>query len=455
MYLKQVHLKNIRCFDELYIDFTQPNKDTPCRWVVLLGENGAGKSTFLQMIALALLGRDMIYEIASGIDWVSYVRESEIKGRIEITLLATSADKRRRRIDRGYQSDYHAAFELGRTIRTGLRQDNEISVEDFEKLDETLYADKLTGGWFACGYGPWRRLPRPKSSARSGRALATSGRKPYRFSTMFDEESALTLVNDWLVDLDYRQLKERETGVEDQLAKRSFDVAIQAIEKALPGIKFKSITSEGDVIFEENGVDVSVNHLSDGYRGTMAWIGDLVRRLVDAFPHMENPLKAQGVVLVDELDIHLHPKWQRSIVDQTRDLFPELQFIVASHSPFVAQDMSPEDKIIVLKREGDRIIPQEDISSVKGWRVDQILTSYLFDLETTRDVSIAVAEQEYQRLLDLQTTGRFTARDRKRLKELKKWLREHQSPPGETPEENEVYDAAQSLIDILDEYLAR
>jgi predicted ATPase len=449
MYIEQFRLKNIACFEELTLDFTQ--KGNPCQWVVLLGENGAGKSTILQMLALSLLGRDMVYEIAGGIDWTKLVRRPETRGRMDVTLLAKGADKKRGRLDKGYQSHYRTAFELGQTVRTGLSQDLEASKADYEKLVETLYSDNLTDGWFACGYGPWRRLPRHKSPARSSRALTASRRKPYRFATMFDEESALTLVSDWLVDLDFRRLKEPE----NQAAQRAFDLATQTLEKVLPGVEFKAITPEGDVIFSENNTEVSIDYLSDGYRGTMAWVGDLVRRLVDAFPRMENPLEAEGVVLVDELDTHLHPKWQRLIVDQVRRIFPNLQFIVSSHSPFIAQGMRPEDKIIILKKSEGEVIAQEGIDSVQGWRVDQILTSYLFDLETTRDLSFTTVEREYQQLLDLRTTGEFGTEDKTRLEELKTWLREHQSPPGETIEENELYDAAQSLIDILDEHLSR
>jgi predicted ATP-binding protein involved in virulence len=266
---------------------------------------------------------------------------------------------------------------------------------------------------------------------------------------MYNAEYALTVVSDWLVDLHYRVLADQT----DESARRVFDLATEVLGKVLRGAKFKEITPNREIMFEDNGVAVTIDQLGDGHRSMTAWIGDLVRRLVDACP--DDPLGAQGIVLVDEIDIHLHPAWQRTIVEDVRELFPNLQFIVSSHSPFIAQDMRPEDKIIVFKRQGEESVHSEDVGFVKGWRVDQILTSYLFDLKTTRDISITIAEQEYQQLLDLRATGEFTTRDKKRLKELKAWLREHQSPPGETIEENELYDAAQSLIDILDEHLSR
>ncbi len=342
------------------------------------------------------------------------------------------------------------AYELGPRIRSGLR-----AVESTHRrrtlLEHSIHKQSLTGGWFACAYGPWRRLSRAKGPNRSSQALATSQRKSHRFATMFEEESALTMVNDWLIDLEFRRLKEPE----NQNPQRVFDLAVRSLERMLPGVRFQAITPEGEVIFEESGVEVPIHSLSDGYRSTLAWVGDLVRRLVDAFPEAEDPLAATGVVLVDEIDLHLHPKWQRSIVDEVRSLFPNLQFIVSSHSPFVAQDVREGDKIIVLRKQEGRALAREELESVQGWRVDQILTSTLFDLETTRDAGVAAVELEYQTLLDRQARGEAEENDEQRVRELEEWLEEHKSGPGETVADGELFDAARSFISLIDRQLAR
>jgi len=126
------------------------------------------------------------------------------------------------------------------------------------------------------------------------------------------------------------------------------------------------------------------NSLPDGYKSAMAWGADLVRRLVEAFPDLDNPLEARGVVLVDEIDLHLHPSWQRTIVDKLRQLFPNIQFIVATHSPFIVQDMTKNDKVITLQWEGDKVVAREDAGYFMVYRVDQILTSPVFNLATAR-----------------------------------------------------------------------
>ncbi len=594
MYLEHIHLQNIACFKDLALDLTR--KGEPCPWVVVLGENGSGKSTLLQMIALSLLGGEMIHEIAGGVEWGRFARSGVGSGRIAVEIESGRGDilavtrpriflayghEDHRAIERLYErlaaagvrpwmdtrellpgevwreaitsairradmvlvclsnrsmtrTSYFqeeirvavdtwrqmpgqpiylipvrledcevpaplddlqyvdlfredgferlvqaihavvldhgvrpesrdetfptdraglrigAAYKLGPEIRSGLRE-AESTRRARAMLESSLYSQSLTDGWFACAYGPWRRLSRAKAPNRSSQALSGSRRKSHRFVTMFEEESALTLVNDWLIDLEFRRLKDPENDT----AQRVLDLAVRSLERVLPDVRFRTITSDGEVIFEESGVEVPIHSLSDGYRSTLAWVGDLVRRLVEAFPDAEDPLAASGVVLVDEIDLHLHPKWQRSIVDEVRSLFPNLQFIVSSHSPFVAQDAGEADKIIVLRKEEGRVVAREGFESVKGWRVDQVLTSYLFDLESTRDASLAAVEREVQDLLDRQAQGQTADDDEQRLCELREWLEQSRSAPGETVAENELFDAARSFIRLMDRQLTR
>lgn len=450
MYIRKIDLKKITCFEEISLDFTHPVTDNPCPWVVLLGENGTGKSTILQMIALSLLGADMTRQIISDPDyWEKFIRVSAIRGQVEIGISTASEDKKSHQDEKKCQGIYRSIVELDRTVKSRVQHNSDVL--DYKKLENTLYTETLTGGWFSSGYGVWRSIPRHKSSASLRNMLRQSSAKRYRFITLFDENASLVPVSDWLVDLEFRRLKDHDNA----LVQRSFDLAIQTLETVLVGLKFKAITPDGDVIFEENGTEVPIGHLSDGYRSVAAWVGDLVRRLVEAFPTLENPLDVSGVVLVDEVDIHLHPKWQRTIVDQIRKSFPKLQFIVASHSPFIAQDVRPEDKVIILQKEGDNVKSYEDTGTIKSWRVDQILTGPWFDLKTTRNIAVESAEQEYQELLNLEAIGKLTESQKERLEGLEEWLYKYRSGPGETIDENKLYDVTETLLDLLDEQLAQ
>lgn len=441
MYLKQIHLKNITCFGEITLDFFQ--EDKPCKWIVLLGENGTGKSTLLQMIALSLLGRDFAQENVMSYEWKKFLGKSSPKGKVIATIFTTASDtKRNKQSDKEVQSMYQTALEFNETVRTGLQQDLSNSFkEDFDVLNQTIYSELLTGGWFACGYGTWRGAVQQITSTRE--ITAKFSRKSSRFVTMFDEGSALSSVNDWLVELDYRRLKERD----NDSAVKSFNLAVETLERVLNGIKFEKITSESKVLFNDNGNLVTFDQLSEGYRSTLTWVGDLIRRLIDAFPRLKNPLLAQGVILVDEIDIHLHPKWQMNIVDQIRELFPNLQFIVSSHSPFVVQDMKPNNKIIVLEKNNGIVNAHDENGFVKNWRVDQILTSDLFKLSNTRDID-KNKKADYKRLLELQAANELSDKDKRKLNSIEKWIDKNQSLPGESIEENELYESALELLDI-------
>ena len=90
---------------------------------------------------------------------------------------------------------------------------------------------------------------------------------------------------------------------------------------------------------------LSINQLSDGERSFIAILGDMVRRLALANPDLDDPLQGHGVVLIDELELHLHPTWQRQIVEKLRETFPNIQFIGTTHSPFVIQALRPGELI--------------------------------------------------------------------------------------------------------------
>jgi predicted ATP-binding protein involved in virulence len=94
--------------------------------------------------------------------------------------------------------------------------------------------------------------------------------------------------------------------------------------------------------------ELLVNQLSDGEKCLLAMVGDIARRLSIANPGLDDPLQGEGVILIDELELHLHPKWQRGIIPKLTETFPNCQFIVATHSPQIISDVQPES-IFILK----------------------------------------------------------------------------------------------------------
>lgn len=143
----------------------------------------------------------------------------------------------------------------------------------------------------------------------------------------------------------------------------------------------------------KSGARLSLQQLSDGERSFIAMLGDLVRRLSLANPELANPLEGYGIVLIDELELHLHPRWQREVVEKLRGCFPNIQFIATTHSPFVIQSLRPGELITLDPEEfgeyADRSV--EDIAEhVMGVEVPQKSERYL---------EMMKAAEEYYRLL--------------------------------------------------------
>jgi predicted ATP-binding protein involved in virulence len=156
---------------------------------------------------------------------------------------------------------------------------------------------------------------------------------------------------------------------------------------------------------------------------------DLAARLFERYPKHTNPLAEPAVVLIDEIDLHLHPRWQRTLIQFLSETFPNTQFIATAHSPLVVQ-AAANANIVLLRRDGDHVVIDNDVEAIKGWRIDQVLTSDLFGLESARPPQMEAALQERTRIL---SKSRLTSADKVRLAELEKAIGE--LPSGETRED--------------------
>jgi predicted ATP-binding protein involved in virulence len=132
------------------------------------------------------------------------------------------------------------------------------------------------------------------------------------------------------------------------------------------------------------------------------------------------------------VDLHLHPKWQRELREHLVERFPNTQFVVTAHSPLVVQS-SENENIVVLRRKGDSVVIDNDVETVRGWRVDQVLTSDLFGLRTARPPEYDAVISERNALLNQRSLG---TEDRAKLASLEAQIT--RLPAGETPEDAEA-----------------
>ena len=138
--------------------------------------------------------------------------------------------------------------------------------------------------------------------------------------------------------------------------------------------------------------------LADGLRSVFVIVAELLLRLDAAFPESQNPTHEAALCLVDELDAHLHPRLQRTVVPALRSLFINVQFVATTHSPYVVGS-AEHGEIVVLRRDGHAVVADTDVPDVAGWPADQIATSSIFGLDTTRDIRGEAALKTERELL--------------------------------------------------------
>nr|WP_244224883.1 AAA family ATPase [Corallococcus sicarius] len=284
---------------------------------------------------------------------------------------------------------------------------------------------------FAChGYGATRRMG----------AGALSGKVSSLNESLFQEDVPLRNAEEWLLQADYAASK---APAREKFAKANRDRIVQVLLDLLPDIDEITFVAPGPgvpvarVEFRTPYGFVGMRDLSLGYRTLIAWMVDLASRLFERYPESANPLAEPAVVLVDEIDLHLHPAWQRRLMSYLREHFPKTQFIVTAHSPLVVQSAA-DANIVVLRKEGDHVIIDNNPASVKGWRVDQILTSDLFGLSSARSPQL---ESLLQKRTQLLSKARLSASDKARVKELDAQI--GFLPTGETQNEREALEIIQ------------
>lgn len=151
------------------------------------------------------------------------------------------------------------------------------------------------------------------------------------------------------------------------------------------GTRFTGVLGpDREPLFTQRRVNLPLGALSDGYRAYIGLVGDLIYHLHRSCPPRSELTSLPGLVLVDDIDLHLHPSWQRHVVPRLASTFPRLQFVLTSHSPLVTGTLQSEN-IFLMEADGDGPSQVRQITEpVHGLNADQVLTSSYFDLETTR-----------------------------------------------------------------------
>ncbi len=411
MFLQKLVLENVRSIEHLEISFLKNQNDVR-KWTFILGENGCGKSTILRSIALLLAGSEALPELLGNPD--SWIRNGKNDCSIHADLVNKEGEIR--------------SIDLKLRRGQSLFETFEHNRETLAVLDEAL--KHTTRNYLVIGYGVSRRLSSDKNLSSLG---SNSFRNPRAGSvaTLFNPDATLNSLEQWAMNLDY------------QTSGKGLNLVKSTLNDFLPGVDFDQIDKQNSqLLFKTADGIVPLSFLSDGFQNVVSWCGDLLYRVTQVFKDHKKPFDARGLLLIDEIDLHLHPLWQRKLVDFLTTKLPNFQIVTTTHSAMTVHQAG-EGELFLLKRQTPLASPtiEQYPGAPRDLKLHQLLVSPIFGLETSDSLEVEKVKDDYRRLKSLKTLSKSET------KKLEKAKTEVESLPTATY----FYPQEKSQTDLLAE----
>ena len=397
--IQQIHLENIGPHEQLSLSLDQG-------WNVLLGDNGVGKTHVLKAIALAACGKEA--------DVSGLLRTGAARGRIALTTADTE-------------------IEIVLTRRNG-------------RVETTVVPASLleTEGFFIMGFPPLRTANRPVNESPTNRPKRPTAEDVLPLLAG-DLDPRMSRLKNWLIQLDHIITSNTEPkqvkgylGLRDSL----FEILSDLTEGVT--LEFGRVDAvKNEVYVKTDDGEVPIESISQGMTSLLGWIGVLLHRLHEIYEAEENPRDFFGLVLIDEIDAHMHPEWQQVLIPRLTKFFPNFQFVATTHSPLIVGDMPHRQVIRLARDEHGKVISLPLTDEMMQGRADQILTGRLFGLRTTMGHLTLQKIEEYK---DLAGRERDEAEE-KRYQVLKRELATKIPPPDETPLERKAYSLLEAILE--------
>ena len=270
-------------------------------------------------------------------------------------------------------------------------------------------------------YGTERAIgPMPQLDSE---ALRAELRRMDAFDDAFSMNADFRRLLEWFQSREYQEFTEQRDRRDHDFRLHDLSAVRDAICAMLEGVsnprfRFDPWRFVVDEAASNDGKrEISLDQLSGGYRMVLGLAGDLAWRLAQAYPEHPRPLELPMVALIDEVELHLHPAWQQRILEDLRRTFPNIQFVVSTHSPQVLSTVRPE-QIVALQRDGDRIVPGPPDGPTYGAASGDVL-SRVMGVDQRPENEFREKLDAYQRLVDRGQGDGPKARDlRKQLDAL-------------------------------------
>lgn len=433
-YFLSLDVERVLCFkDKQVLDLSDGNGN-PAQWTVILGNNGVGKTTLLRCLA----GMEVVHlpEYEDALPLLFRISSSKyLRNWNDLETLFLSGARCSASFLSGIKlteiNEDSTLFPRGEAPKVYCSIDIGVSISksDCWKSIENLQC---------YGYGAIRK---------PGKISLTDSFNSENSASLFLDDCELINAEEWLLQTDY-SIKTASGQTYNRL-KQQFDQMTDALKRILPDVEDIQIApadeerSRPTTEFLTPYGWVQLSSLGLGYRTMIAWMVDLAARLFQRYPDSPDPLAEPAIVLVDEIDLHLHPKWQRTIMSFLTERFPNTQFIVTAHSPLVVQ-AAKNANIVLLRREGDRVVIDNNPEIVDNWRVDQVLTS-VFELPTARPADVEPLLIRRQELL---SQAHLSESDEAELRELEAGI--GTLPTGESLEDIKAMDIIRRAAKLLE-----
>lgn len=393
MYIDAIEIEHFRTFRKSRITFCHPDQkyrepgqahpkrsdglDFPKPALpnvnLLLGNNGLGKTTLLKAIALAALGPAVR---SSGIYANRLVRREPGGQSAKTRKKAVPAQEAviKAHFTPHEQDGPHGPKAMESrvsVIRKGDLEELQWSHPEEEGRWSPIFS-RESWAFFFVGYGATRRVER-KEQVDFGARKANSFVRAQRVQSLFEEAYSLLPLTSWLP-----QLQHTNPGRYKQV--------VNLISRLMGKghYLFTGEMDEGEYVFDRGGLKVPFPALSDGYRAFLGWIGDLLYHVCATAPKGKMLWENKGIVMVDEIDLHLHPKWQMTVLGTLAKQLPNLQFIVTSHSPLIVGSLEWMNIILMEPGPKQSSTAKRIEWAVHGLDADQVLLTDFFGMESTR-----------------------------------------------------------------------